>query len=348
MKLKCNKKLNKNFNNPPNTHKGFTLVELMVAMFLGLVVAGAAISALLVSRSGFVGVDAANQLQDNIRFSTDFVRRLAVQSGFKDVAYVDGVGSGASAANFAVAGANTSPPPPIEGFNNQSVASINNPTDLLPVMQGSPTGTHGSDSLILRFQTSAVLSGGASTKNDGAMFNCLGATNRDAIPANPTDRMTNVLYVGIDPANAEPTLYCQYQTYDVPSKTWQWVSTPQPLVSGVESFQILYGTDAVVPNAITTSPLAALPTRYLRADEMVVPGNTVATNDNWRRVRSLRIGMVLHGALNTAADNTTPKFLPLGAWDVPSQYDSSQAEKDERRLRRVVTFTVYLHNVDLK
>ena len=67
--------------------RGFTLIELMVSMVIGLLVVLAAVAALLVARNGFTATDAASQLRDNARFAVLALDRIGVQSGFKDVAF---------------------------------------------------------------------------------------------------------------------------------------------------------------------------------------------------------------------------------------------------------------------
>ena len=72
----------------PNPHKppsrrvqlhlpqqGLTLIELLVAMAIGLLITMAAVSALTFTRRGHATVDASSQLEDNIRFTTDLIRR---------------------------------------------------------------------------------------------------------------------------------------------------------------------------------------------------------------------------------------------------------------------------------
>ena len=66
--------------------RGFTLVELLVAMVISLLVALAAVAALIASRQGFSGVDAASQLRDNSRFVSELVQRVVVQAGYQTVA----------------------------------------------------------------------------------------------------------------------------------------------------------------------------------------------------------------------------------------------------------------------
>jgi type IV pilus assembly protein PilW len=89
---------------------------------------------------------------------------------------------------------------------------------------------------------------------------------------------------------------------------------------------------------------------------MVVSGDPVGTNANWRRVRSLRIGMVLRGPSRSAPDAGPQTFYPLGA--APASAGgadggamSSSADPGsvftpavDGRFRQVVTFTVHLRN----
>jgi type IV pilus assembly protein PilW len=53
------------------------LIELLAAMGLGLLIALAAASALVVARQGFSNVDAASQPRDNGRFVQDVYSELA-------------------------------------------------------------------------------------------------------------------------------------------------------------------------------------------------------------------------------------------------------------------------------
>jgi type IV pilus assembly protein PilW len=346
-----------------NQH-GFTLVELMVALALSLLVVLAAVSALLVSRQGFTSVDAATQLRDNARFATDFITRLSVQSGFRDLAYVDT----SKNSLFKSVGTPTDPLPPIFGFNNSILpaginidpvaTAINNSRDTLACTTQGTACANGSDILVMRYQTGSLNSESvpSSASVDKVMFNCAGVP-QIYTPSAIDDVIESVLGVGLS-SNNEPALMCKYR--NSAGLTWAAAS---PLVEGVESFQILYGTDGVMPGLVPvpaaplgTPPVAgqpdSIPERYLRADELTVPGNTNATYDNWRRVRSLRIGLVLRGAANSAQDrNILPAnqaLFPLGrgifsANDRQTQFIQVPPAGDGRA-RQVVTFTVYLHN----
>ena len=73
---------------PRPLQSGLTLIELLVAMVLGLLIALAASAALLVSRQGFFAVDAASQLRDNARYAQDVIQRLGVQAGYKNIFFM--------------------------------------------------------------------------------------------------------------------------------------------------------------------------------------------------------------------------------------------------------------------
>lgn len=91
---------------------------------------------------------------------------------------------------------------------------------------------------------------------------------------------------------------------------------------------------------------------------MVVPGDAAGTNANWRRVRSIRVGMVLRSAAgaNQTSDSTT--FYPFGAakgsnsptatagsaFKSTSDIGTEFTAPADSRLRQNVTFTIHLRN----
>ena len=66
---------------------GLTMVELMVALVLGLLIAAASVAALIVARQGFKSVDNTAQLRENARFAASLIQRITVQAGFENAAY---------------------------------------------------------------------------------------------------------------------------------------------------------------------------------------------------------------------------------------------------------------------
>ena len=311
---------------------GLTLIELLVAMTLGLLIVLAASAALLVSRQGFFAVDAASQLRDNARYAQNIVQRVGVQAGFKNVFF-------AGAASL-----NPNPEPHVFGINNAKRAESQGWDE--SSAWGTNDAGKNSDILVLRAQTSSASP--LSPPSDNTIIDCLGVAPT-ALPTDADDRFISILHVQAS-SDGEPSLMC---TREASGGGFE----AQPLVQGVESFQVLYGVDNVVPNTAPTGTTDSVPERYLRANQLTVTGNDVATYANWRRVRSLRIGMVLRSQPGSAVDTASQTFYPLGtskssaSGDVGSAFahatndpGSEFTPEVDRRLRQVVTFTVHLRN----
>ena len=318
----------------PQRQRGLTLVELLVALAVSSIVAIAAVSALTISRQGLTTVDAASQLRDNARLATDLIQRLGVQAGYEDFIYAT------TNRPVNMKGLDASPPAFVSGFNN-SIPSSSAPLNAATARTSGTLG-YGSDVLILRYQASETFPG--SGVSDKTMIDCAGNPST-AIPADRDDRMASVLYVNVS-IEGEPSLMCSTGP-----------GTGYPIIQGVENFQVLYGADNVTPNtAPGSSTTDSVADRFLRADQMVVPGDDIGTKANWRRVRSLRIGMVIRGPLGSAQDLTAQTYYPLG--QAPSAAGGSAGSAmssasdagtiftpgADNRMRQAVTFTIHLRN----
>lgn len=307
---------------------GVTLVELMVALVIGLVVSAAAVASLIVARNGFTSVDSTAQMRENARFTADLIQRLAVQAGFEDVA----------SGRFSAV-----PPqgkaPAVQGYDDSLVDIAALPNGLTDGSRSAGCGgvsdtscVNGSDVLVLRFW-------GTSRNGvaDGSMINCAGVAEPEG-----ADRSYSIFHV-VRSAAGEPTLACTYLTA---AGTWQ----TEGLIPGVEAFQVLYGVDNVTPNTAPPAGTAgtdSIPDRYLRASQMVVAGNAVETANNWRRVRSLRIGLVFRGAQNSAIDRaaTAQTYNVLGeGYSVAADTLSQLPITADGRLRQQMVINVHLRN----
>jgi len=330
---------------PKSQQTGLTMVELLVALLISMLITLVAIAALTATRQGFNSVDSSSQLRDNARFAADLIQRLAIQSGFKDLLYA------ATPPALNVINAVANPAPNTSGFNNALLdgsSPLSTYTTRTPGIEG-----YGSDILILRNQVNETFPG--SGVADGSMIGCTG-TSPNAIPTDRNSRMVSIFHVKI--SQGEPSLMCSFSATGTAPFT-----DPQPIIRGVENFQVLYGTDGVT--AGTAPPVSAasaaaitdvVPDRFLRADQMIVAGDTVGTNANWRRVRSLRIGMVLRGPLNSSQEKTSQTYYPFGAGKSSSTGTTGSAMSSNNdpgtvfispvdgRLRQIVTFTVHLRN----
>lgn len=311
----------------PRRQAGLTLVELMVALVIGLVVAAAAVAALLVARNGFTTVDATAQLRENARFAADLIQRMAVQAGFEDVAQ----------RGFSVVPP-ADKPPAIQGYDDSILVAANPDASTDGSRSGGCGGfsdtscVNGSDVLMIRFWGTSP--GADPTVADGSMINCAGVGEPEG-----TDRATSVFHV-VRSASGEPTLAC---TYRDAGGVW----TTMPLVPGVESLQVLYGVDNVVPGTAPSGVTDSVPDRYLRASQLVVAGDAAATLANWRRVRSLRIGLLFREPTSTAQDRdaTAVSYDVLGdGFSVSGDTLSQLTVPADGRLRQAMVFNIHLRN----
>lgn len=339
----------------PSRSAGFTIVELLVALILSLLIAIAAVASLTASRRGFATVDASAQLGDNARFAMDVIQRIAGQAGFKDLSF-----STVEDPNL---------PATVFGFNNAGFSPADASAQTTVDWKGQ-SGS-GSDVLILRYQAVRLNPDTESTTDfatDRSMIDCTGAalqigSNHKTVPAT-TAVYTSVFYIAND-VDGEPTLYCAAQDAPTPpAVSLPAFKSPMALIRGVESFQVLYGLQAQATSANAGTKLVStknsVPYTFMRADQLTV-GSATSTDtlQNWKLVRSLRIGLVLRGAPNSQQERVSQRLYPFGkaksggggtegsafvpsnATDDPgTQFDTPA----DGRFRQVVTFTVVLRN----
>lgn len=308
---------------PSCRQRGLTLVELMVALVLGLLIAMAAVAALIVARQGFSSVDNGTQLRENARFAASVLERVAIQANYNDDPSTVSNVPGLRGYDNAVVGALADLPGNLtSGSRTSACAGI---TDTSCV--------NGSDVLVVRFF-------GVSRKGvaDGSMVNCAGVPEpRAAQPA------FSIFHV-VRSTAGEPTLACTYRD----PTTLAFVTVP--LVRGVEAFQVLYGVDGVTsgtasatyvlppPSVTPTNGNDQVPETYLTATELDVAG--VFQQNNWNRVHSLRIGLLIRGEPGSALTSATQAWNVLG----DSITGFSLTTPADRRLRQSLVFTVQLRN----
>lgn len=328
--------------------RGLTLVELMVALVVGLMVILAAVSVFSTSSRSAGTVDAAGQVRDDARFAAEIIQRIAVQTGFEDIGFVTRTYQGTPQTYAAVNG-KVDPllmQAPIFGLAGQKPSA----KDSEKIGEGG-NAPNGSDTLVLRYQ--AVNRGDSLSDADGSMMVCNGYAlgKGDAHSSTFRDqRAVSIFYVDNDPNDGEPTLYCRYA-----SKQGDPLSDPTPLVKGLESFKVLYGVDNITPgqpadcggnsSGCATEHAKLIPTRYLTADQLTVKDEFSAESQtNWRRVRTLRVGIVLRAgdrpiqSGQTKATGDDAVIRPLG------EGFGNSYEAEDARLRQNYIFTVNVRN----
>jgi type IV pilus assembly protein PilW len=324
--------------------RGLSLVELMVAMTLGLLLVLVAVGVLFTSSRGFNAVDHGSAARDKERLATELLTSVILQAGYEDW------GSPQQMVQSAARLHNPTNDfePDIFGWDNAmygapSDQNLSTTTNIVngnrPAKCGGDNSTacrNGSDILAVRFQGMSAASNAAT--GDNSMLNCGGGSEAAPLNAKIEERTINLFHLSKDSATGEASLTCA--TYQ---GTWKQST---PLVEGVESFQVLYGTDAVEPGLATSPNVTdSVADRWLRADQLTVAGNSAATRANWRRVRAVRIGLVLRGPVGSAVDVAAKTVWPLGAtWAHADDAGSVLLAPADGRLRTSHSFTVHLRN----
>lgn len=297
--------------------QGLTLVELMVSLVLASLVTLAAVALYTVGLSSYRTVDAGQELQDSGRFALEVIGQAARQAGYQN--YPEGYGLRWDATYKTTATLY----PTIRGANNAKVASVTNMDDDGASGNG---GYNSSDTLALRFHGSS--NPVDRTKPDGSMVDCQGiAQTAPLLPNDAADVAVSLFWLKAD-STSEPSLQCISRgdpTSPLPTRN------SQPIVRGIETFQVMYGID---------TDGDTMPNRWIGAQDVV----------DWTLVTAVRVGFVLRGAPGsnqgssaTADDN---KLYPLGKEFTGTSTDAGLVftAPNDGRLRRAFAATYTLRN----
>lgn len=196
--------------------RGFTIVELMVAILIGLILMLAVSKAYLSGLGTQRAQTDVTRLNETARFAFDLLSREARKAGYRNTWQL-----GSTAGNFCSSNATGSL---LAGFNvNSSTQTIN------------PNAANFSGATFTVANSSDVLRVRYYGDSDGSILDCHG------YPVAQAQLVDETLFIAQDPNNNnEPTLYCN-TTNPAPAVTNHPGSLP--LVAGVESLQLLYGED---------------------------------------------------------------------------------------------------------
>ena len=309
---------------------GFTLVELLISLTIGLVILAASLSMYVASSRGSQMSQVETQLNEDGILAINLIQQQLKQAGYSRQIIP---GSGATVmgnyAGPAVRGC--------DGGFTDAAAAFGSLT--------CATGT-GSDAIAIRYE--ATTDNTMPTADAPPLAtNCVGngiaaATPSQAAPA-PTPAAGNYALAdnrySVTDASTQPMLSCQGAEKSGASNV---IGTAQPLLSNVESMQILYGV-ASRPSAelaATYDPLRHQIVRYLTASGVDALASTGvlpnATEDRWGRVLSVRVCLLMRSDQRVGD-------VPAGG---TSYKDCSNIDKTgtDGYLRRAYITTVLLRN----
>lgn len=231
--------------------RGISLIELMIAMTIGLLIALGVTQAYLSGLGTQRAQTDVSRAQESGRFAFEILARSLRKAGYRNPKAVgqpfcDGTDS-------------TPPAMPRLVFLNDPSAIDATTSNL---SGSSSTIANLSDVIRVRYYGEGVVGGAA----DGTMVDCLG----NAIAANTLQEDT--IYIANDAGNGnEPTLYCYASNS----------GRAEPLIPGVESLQLLYGDDTDGDGSINRYVTAANATNpnHIRSVMVSVITRTAGTTN---------------------------------------------------------------------
>ena len=310
--------------------RGFTLLELLIALTIGLVILSAGMAVYLSAGRASQVSQYETQLNEDGVLALNLIQAQIKQAGYSEQIIPN---SGATVtgnfAGIAVRGCDG-------GFVDDTVAF------------GSltcATGT-GSDSIAVRYQAT-VFNTYPTSGTPPVPTNCIGngisASTPSQVAPTPTPAPANFALAdnrySVRSSGGQPTLMCrgiENSAVNPPA------GGTQPLLANVEELQLRYGVASrpslelasgydpmrhQIINYLTASEIDALPTTS------TVPN---VTDDRWGRVLSVRVCLLMR------SDQPVPDAPPGGL--AYKTCDNVDATATDGRLRRTYTTTVLLRN----
>ncbi|MGB7987796.1 MAG: PilW family protein [Candidatus Methylophosphatis roskildensis] len=252
--------------------RGVTLIELMIALAIGLLIVLVITSAYMSGIGAQRAQTDLTRLEESARFGFDLVSRSVRRAGFRDTlsTYSD-LYAGPIAQE--ICGADPAVGPSIRATNDLSTVDLGG---------GVVANIHNkSDSLTVRYYGQ---DNPDNTGPDGVVLDCLGnAVRRGTL-------VQDTIYVAADPANNnEPSLFCSTDNPAVVNPADRNLA----LIPGVESLQLLYAEDTD-GDTVTN--------RY-------APANKVAV---WDDVRGVLVSLIVRTTQATGSDRLAKTFKHFG------------------------------------
>ena len=320
----------------PQVQQGITLIELMIALVIGLLATGAMLKVYVDSSRLYRFNEGLARIQENGRFATEFIRRDARVAGFW------GCNHGASLTNRIDSETDY---PDIDGTNNDGLNEADSITfsgagNSVATVSSDMT-TPDSDIPISRTKIleegDALLISDCETANIFQLTSIEGSGSNQTLihdtPGNTSEELSKAYAAGSRLYRVQKTTFCIAPGADPEQPSLRRLTNPassetckddgDELVEGIENIQVLFGEDTDADDEGTNGDGTA--NRYVDSD---------ASGLDMDRVVSLRI-FLLARSLN---DNLTTE---------PSPYyfvDPVAITPTDKRLRKVFTTTITLRN----
>jgi len=306
---------------PGLNHSGFTLVELMISVVLGMSVVLAITGLVIAAKTAeSTQIDSSN-LQETATYALNNISRTVRQAGYTSYDLTES--------------------PLIDSENmTSSIIGLDASTlkaETTGIESPAKSTNHFSDVLAIRFAGSGI------AHADNTVLNCAGF----GVPAPESqskaevDRGWSIYYVAND-SEGEPNLYCKYKGRQF---------NAQSIARGVESFQVLYGVDTSDPTNNTVNQF--LTATDINALDAKIPALELNQKTHWKKIVAVKIALLIRSTENSTIrpENTGYDLfgmeysLSKGVTDKGTRITESDiATTERRRLRKVFTTTIQLKN----
>jgi len=293
--------------------RGLSLVELMVAMTIGLFLMGAVITIYVNTATTSRSSTLESQMNEDATLALEVLQQQIRLAGFS---------------NVDAAGARLFPGRAVRGCEGNFTSATNAAFNALTC---DPAGA-GPDAFAVRYEATLLnsqpVTNGAGVVQPGNCANegiaAWNALAEGAASATPLTVADNRYYIAND--NGTPSLFCR-------GRTGAGFGTPTALIPNIEDLQVQY--------AVTALPTAgnAIPHQvagYVAANDAVLG----AAAANWSRVAAVRICLIAR----------TARTAPPGANDTNDlgryvDCDGAVQTNTDRFLRRAYVTTIQLRNM---
>ncbi|MBC3874614.1 PilW family protein [Undibacterium flavidum] len=323
--------------------QGRSLIEIMIALTIGMVILIAISTLFIGNRQSFRSSDDKARLDEEGRLALNLMAFHVRMSGYGTMLtpiekYTDERNPDSTLMNKVYPATYTTY---TDRRTGQSVDAIRGcaggfaDTAANVATVGCAAGT-SSDAFLVRYvvDQDIIASGGA------VPTDCLGSTV-SLSPAIPEEKgrpgaaayylIENRFYVQNNAATGNPELYCRGNGATVPGANL--VNPGQPIAENVESLKIIYG---LAPDAITVKNAINANNRTVTGQSVnqLLTADLITTSDMWSRVISVRICIVVRSA-NDNISTTNQSYRDC---------NDNQVVATDRRLRGVFSTTVAIRN----
>ena len=325
----------------PRLAYGFSLIELMISLTIGLVITIAAMSAYLGAAGASKTSDAQSRMNEDAQAALNLLTQQLRMVGTNpvqgnradafrhnpvfDPTYVGGTSTAYGTTSFTTSpGTYTLSAFSIRGCDG-TFSNVTATAAITSLACGGGTTTLP-DSIAVSYEAdkynTPATTGGLATDCVGSSLPVVTATFPSGTSTTASFAVAdNRFYIGSSPTSV-PSLYCKGSA-----------TSTQPLVENVEDMQFLYGTVSTTDTSATATVAG-----YLTADQVVTESNMalLPIADRWGKVLTVRVCIVVRSEKPVASDSASASYLKCDG--------SRDTTKTDLRLRRAYSTTVVLRN----